>query len=117
MAMFSKDGVTTVILSQEPTYPRTLPKTHNRFIGVSDDNSIQVANIGPSLQTIPLQFRQLTRVDGDNLDAFFTEVGASEFTYTDNDGAEYQVQNLDPTFAVPEVSFDNVQFEVILTRV
>ncbi len=115
---FSKVGFTTVTLSKANVYPKVLPKVLNQFVGISDDNTIRVAILGPPIQTIPLQFRQLSSIDRDALDAFFTAIEYSdEFVFTDAGGTPHTVRLLEPNFALPEVFDDNVQFDCVLTKV
>lgn len=116
---FSKPGVMTVTLSRGSLFPRVQPKVLNQFVGISDDNTIRVAVIGPPLETIPLEFKQLTVTDKALIEAFFSAInyGASEFVYMDEMGVGHAVRYLEPTLALPEVSEDNVEFTLMLTKV
>lgn len=115
---FSKVDVTTVTFSKANVYPIVSPRTLNQFVGISDNNTIRVAVLGPPLEVILLQFRQLTRDDRSNLIAFFEAIDYSdEFTYTDTVGAPFTVRLLEPNFTLPEVVDNNVSFDITLTKV
>ena len=118
---FSKTGVSTVVLSNGNVYPHVLPRILNRFVGVSDNNTIRVSTVGPPLQTIVLEFQQLTRDDKDALESFFEDslvnFGSEVFTFTDTNGTEHTVQYLEPQLAFPEITDNNVAFEMVLTKV
>ena len=116
---FSKSGVSTVTLSRVNVYPNVKPRVLNQFVGISDANTIKVAVVGKPLQTILLEFQQLTLEDRDNLEVFFTDplinFGQSPFTYTDFAGVPYTVRYIEPQFALPETTDNDVAFELILT--
>jgi len=121
LPMFVKSGVPTVTLTQANVYPNTKPKVLNQFVGISDSNTVYVSVVGEPLQTIVLNFEQLTVADAEALDAFFSNplvnFGESEFTFIDSKGNSYTCRYLEPSFAIPEVSDDNVKFDMILTIV
>ncbi len=119
--IFSKTGVTSVTLSKSNLYPNVQPLVLNQFVGISDANTVRVASIGDPLRTIVLVFEQLTRTDRDALEAFFADplvnYGEFSFTFTDASSTVYVVQFLEPALALPEVTDNNVKFEMILTIV
>lgn len=121
LPQFIKAGVPTVTLSKEYTFPDVSPKIMNQFIGISDANTVQVAIIGAPLTTIMLSFQQLTTVDRDNLEAFFANplvyYSKYEFTFVDAHSVSHNVRFLEPQFALPLVSHNNVSFEMVLTKV
>lgn len=117
----SKTGVTTVTFSRANVYPHVMPRILSQFVGVSDANTVRVAKVGPPLQTIVLDFEELTVEDREAIEAFFTDplidFGMYTFQFTDRNGVVYNVRYLEPQFALPEVTHDNVKFEMILTIV
>lgn len=117
----SKAGVATVTFSRANVYPHVMPRILNQFVGISDDNTIRVAKVGPPLQTIVLGFEQLTRDDRDHLEAFFSDplidYGLYTFQFTNHLGVVYDVRYLEPQFSLPEVTDNNVRFQLILTIV
>lgn len=119
--VLSKTGVTSVTLSQANVYPSVSPKLLNQFVGLSDSNVVRVAKVGPPVETLLLSFEHLTREDKANLEAFFAnplvDYGLYTFQYTDHNGTTYDVQNLEPQFAIPEVANNNVKFDIVLTIV
>ena len=117
----SKAGVPTVTLSRANVFPNVRPKVLNQFVGVSDDNTIRVASVGPPLTTIVLKFEQLTNTDRASIEAFFANAlinyGQFSFTFTDAASNAYTVRFLEPQLALPEVTDENVQFDLVLTVV
>jgi hypothetical protein len=117
----SKGGVTTVTFSRSNVYPSVSPKVLNQFVGISDANTIRVASVGPPLQSIVLHFELLTREDRDNIETFFADslvnYGQNTFQFTDANETVHNCRFLDTQLALPEVTDDNVSFELTLTKV
>ena len=118
---FSKEGVPTVILSRPPVFPEVRPLVLNQFIGLSDLNTIYAVRVGPPVETIVLNFEQLTRIDRENIRAFFAHplvnYALNVFQYTGPDGVTLNVRFLEPQLVLPQISNDNVRFDIILTLV
>lgn len=117
----SQSGVSTVTLSVASTFPSRDPKAMNQFSGISDDNTIRVASLGPPRKTLEVQFRQLNSIDVTALDAFFDNAlvnwGLFPFTYTDEEGTGHNVHNLSPLFSPERVSDDNFTLNLVFTVV
>lgn len=118
---FEKAGVAPVTLSRANVRPKVSPRVFNRFVGISDANTVKVATVGPPLQSITLSFRQLSETDRKNVEDFlshpFVNWGAETFQFIDADGVSHNVKFLEPQYADPEVSADNVSIDLILTKV
>lgn len=120
---FTKSGVSVspLVLSRDALMPFVRPRVLNQFVGVSDANTVKVASVGAPLETIVIQFAQLTRTDRDNIIAFLADplvnYGENSFTYTDSDGVSSTVRFLDTELALPEDSDNNVSWELVLTKV
>ena len=115
----SKSGVTTVTLSKASVFPGSSPKTINQFSGVSDNNTIRVASLGPAKKSFEIQFEQLTEADVVAVEAFFEDPlinwGVGSFTWTDEDGNPTVVRNLMTEFDPVEQSQDNWQLNLVFT--
>jgi len=115
----SKSGVTTVTFSKASIFPGSSPRTINQFTGISDDNTIRVASLGPAKQSFEVQFEQLTEVDIDNVTTFFEDPlinwGVFQFTFTDEDSVATSVRFLQTEFDPQEVSQDNWSLTLIFT--
>jgi hypothetical protein len=120
---FVKTGVSVspLVFSRAAVYPKVEPLILNQFVGVSDANTVQVAIIGPPLETISLQFQQLIADDVTNIKAFFADplvdYAANEFTFIDSDGISHTVRYLENQLAMPEESNGQFTWELILTKV
>jgi hypothetical protein len=114
-------SISPVVLTRAAVYPKVQPLVLNQFVGVSDANTIQVSVIGAALETISLQFTQLTPADGTLIKAFFADplvnYGEFEFTFIDADSVSHTVRYLEPQLALPEETDSNVSWELILTKV
>lgn len=114
-------GDMVVELSREPAFPDVRPLVLNQFVGVSDANTFYVASVGTPVRTILLNFQQLTYDDREQLEAFFANetvnYGQFPFTYIDHNTTSHTVRYLEPQFALPAISHNNVSFEMVLTVV
>lgn len=115
----SKTGVTTVTLSKASIFPDRSPKTINQFTGISDNNTIRVASLGPPKQSFEVQFDQLTQQDITNIDAFFNDPlvnwGVNSFTWTDENGLATVVRMLMTEFDPEGQSEDNFSLTLVFT--
>jgi hypothetical protein len=115
----SKSGVTTVTFSKASVFPGSSPRTINQFTGISDDNTIRVASLGPAKQSFEVVFEQLTSADITAVTAFFENPlvnwGVNEFTWTDEDGVATGVRFLQTEFDPREDSEDNWTLALVFT--
>jgi len=115
----SKSGVTTVTFSKASTFPGSSPRTINQFTGISDDNTIRVASLGPAKQSFEVIFEQLTELDIDAVTTFFEDPlvnwGVFSFTFTDEDGVATIVRFLQTEYDPQEVSQDNWSLALVFT--
>lgn len=114
-------SISPVVLTRGSIFPKVSPLILNQFVGVSDANTVQVAVIGSPLQTISVQFVQLTTQDATNILAFFNDAavnyGQEEFTYVDEDSVSHTVRYLEQEFVVPEESDNSFSWEAVFTKV
>ena len=116
---FTKLGVPTVTLSRAATFPSVDPIIMNQFIGVSDNNVIRVASLGPARQILSVELEQLNALDITNLTAFFRNPlinwGLNSFNYTDSAGIMHTVRYLQSDFSPQLTSDDNYSLNLTLT--
>ena len=114
-------SISPVILTRAAIFPKVQPLVLNQFVGVSDANTVQVSVIGPALETISLQFQQLTPADGALIKAFLADplvnYGEFPFTFIDADSVSHTVRYLEPQLALPEETDSSISWELILTKV
>lgn len=114
-------SISPLTLTRAALFPRVEPQILNQFVGVSDANTVQVSVLGAALETISLQFQQLTPADGANIKAFLSDplvnYGENEFTFIDSNSVSHTVRYLEPQVALPEETSDSVSWELILTKV
>lgn len=119
--ILSKVGVPTVTLSVASTFPGREPITMNQFTGISDDNTVRVASLGPPRRTLEVKFEQLTDLDIASLEVFFASSvvnwGLNEFSYTDENSTVWTVRYLSPSFSPERVSDGNYSLNMVFTVV
>jgi hypothetical protein len=114
-------SISPLTLTRAAIFPKVEPQILNQFVGISDANTVQVSVIGGALETISLQFQQLTPADGANIKAFLADplvnYGENAFTFIDSDSISHSVRYLEPQVALPEETSGNLSWELILTKV